>query len=67
MAENPLAYENLVLREVCDRQRKALEEIARRTIQRDLNRLAHAALGHQPNPSTQLLMDEINHERRPDA
>ncbi|GAA0402743.1 hypothetical protein GCM10009530_63390 [Microbispora corallina] len=37
----------------------ALREIARRTIQRDLNQLAHAALGHTPNAHTvALLADE---------
>ncbi|MEU6725562.1 hypothetical protein ABZ917_17790 [Nonomuraea wenchangensis] len=45
------------------RMREALEEIAERTIQRDLNRLAHAALGHRPYPFTLLLMSELDRER----
>jgi DeoR/GlpR family transcriptional regulator of sugar metabolism len=45
------------------RMRAALKEIAERTIQRDLNRLAHEALGHEPHPFTVLLMSEIDRER----
>lgn len=45
------------------RMRAALEEIAKRTIQRDLNRLAHAALGHRPNPLTAQLLAEIEAEK----
>lgn len=42
-----------------DELEEALEEIAHRTLQRDLNQLAHQALGHQPNPHTlELLADE---------
>ncbi|MEV8638926.1 hypothetical protein AB0395_45455 [Streptosporangium sp. NPDC051023] len=44
--------------------RVALEEIAHRTIQAPLNRLAHAALGHQPNPQTTQLLAEIDQDRR---
>lgn len=36
-----------------------LEEIAHRTLQRDLNQLAHQALGHRHHPHTlDLLADE---------
>lgn len=45
------------------RMRAALEEIAERTIQRDLNRIAHEALGDEPNPHTVQLMAEIDRER----
>lgn len=45
------------------RMRAALEEIAERTIQRDLNRIAHEALGHEPNLFTVQLMAEIDRER----
>lgn len=45
------------------RMRRALEEIAERTVQRDLNRLAHKALGHELNPRTVQLLAEIDRER----
>lgn len=45
------------------RMRTALQEIAERTIQRDLNRLAHEALGQEVHPFTVLLMSEIDRER----
>jgi DeoR/GlpR family transcriptional regulator of sugar metabolism len=45
------------------RMRAALQEIAERTIQRDLNRLAHEALGHETHPFTVLLMSEIDRDR----
>jgi hypothetical protein len=45
------------------RMRAALEEIAERTLQRDLNRLAHQALGHEPNPFTVRLLAEIEREQ----
>lgn len=38
---------------------QALAEIAETTSCRKANRLAHAALGHQPNPRTVALMAEI--------
>jgi hypothetical protein len=44
--------------------RAALQEIAHRTIQRDLNRLAHEALGHEHNPVTVRLLAEIEIERQ---
>lgn len=46
------------------RMRAALQEIALRTMQRDLNALAHQALGHQPNPWTVRLLAELERERR---
>jgi hypothetical protein len=47
-----------------ERMRAALQEIAHRTIQRDLNRLAHEALGHAHNPVTVRLLAEIEIERQ---
>lgn len=44
------------------RLRRALEEIARRTLQADLNRLAHEALGHVHNPTTVRLMAEVERD-----
>jgi hypothetical protein len=52
-----LAAENARLRE-------ALQQIAERTMQADLNRLAHAALGHRPRPFTLLLLAELRREER---
>lgn len=47
-----------------ERMRGALEEIARRTMQAPLNRIAHAALGHRESPLTVRLLAELEWERR---
>lgn len=47
-----------------ERMRQALEEVALRTVQRDLNKIAHLALGHQPNPHTVRLLAELEQEAR---
>ncbi len=52
-----LLAENRRLTGDCQRMREALEEIALRTVQRDLNALAHQALGHEPNPWTVRLLE----------
>lgn len=44
------------------RLRAALEEIAYRTYSSHICRIAHDALGHQPNPVTVQLMAEIERE-----
>ncbi len=53
-----LLADNRRLAEERDRMRAALEEIALRTIQRDLSYLARAALGQKPNPWTVRLLEE---------
>lgn len=52
-----LSAENRILR-------VALLEIAHRTMQAPLNRLAYQALGHESNPHTTQLLAEITHDRR---
>ncbi len=42
--------------------RSVLQQIAERTLQRDLNRLAHEALGHVPNPQTVRMLAELKQE-----
>ncbi len=59
-----LLAENRRLAADCQRMRAALTQIASRTMQRDLNQLAHQALGHQPNPWTVRMLTEIERERR---
>ncbi|WP_433364232.1 hypothetical protein [Streptosporangium sp. CA-115845] len=46
------------------RMRAALEQIAHTTMQAPLNRLAHQALGHEPNPYTVELLADIESDRR---
>jgi hypothetical protein len=57
-----VTYEDLVAEN--RRLREALEEIAWRTIQRDLNRIARAALGHPDDPMTVRLLAELEREPR---
>lgn len=63
--ENPIAAELARLAAENRILRAALLEIAHRTMQAPLNRLAHQALGHKPNPHTTQLLAEITHDRRP--
>lgn len=59
-----LVAENRRLSEENQRMRSALEEVALRTIQRDLNRVARAALGEELNPHTVRLLSELERERQ---
>ncbi len=59
-----LLAENRQLADEVERMREALEEIALRTIQRDLSYLARAALGQKPNPYTARLREELGRETR---
>lgn len=52
-----LSAENRILR-------AALLEIAHRTMQAPLNRLAHQALGHEPNPHTVALLAQTKEAHR---